>query len=286
MRYIDIDELWGEDVHAFDKKAKEFLTELRNLPPEERGKYISDHANWSDLKRKLSELSYDKCWYSECRSLGGDRDVDHYRPKGKIRRYMDWPESGIEPAHDGYWWLAFNWKNYRYSCRFCYAPRRSPDTNIAGGKWDYFPVRDEEVRIRYECDVEDLEDEQALILDPTHADDVDLLLFDEFGRARPRSTAKDSWEYKRTQLSIKLLNLDHNDFVKERAKRARQIKALVGRGTKAHRDLRNGNPSARTRLRDVKAELKKMISPTADFSRFCEIVLRGYREHEWVDQMV
>jgi hypothetical protein len=286
MRFIDIDELWSEDLKAFDKKAKELLEQLRKLPPQERSKYISDHANWPDLKQKLSELSHGKCWYSECRSLGGDRDVDHYRPKGKIRRYLDWPESEVEPTHDGYWWLAFVWKNYRYSCRFCNTPRRSPDTDAAGGKWDYFPVRDEAARIHSECDVEDLEDEQALILDPTDADDVDLLFFDEFGRSRPRSTAKASWEYKRTLLSIKLLNLDHQDFVKARAKRAREIKALVARGEKAHRDLRKGDASARTRLRDIKAELKKMISPTADFSRFCEIVLRGYREHEWVDQMV
>ena len=68
MRYIDIEELWSEDVGAFDKRAKALISELRDLPPEKRGKYISDHANWADLKQKLSELSHGKCWYSECRS--------------------------------------------------------------------------------------------------------------------------------------------------------------------------------------------------------------------------
>ncbi|MGY8705581.1 hypothetical protein RAD16_07530 [Bradyrhizobium sp. 18BD] len=286
MRFIDIDELWGEKVQAFEAKAGELLEKLREMSADQRNQYISDNANWSDLKQPLADLFHGKCWYSECRSRGGDRDVDHFRPKGKIRRYPSWPEVEANPDHNGYWWLAFNWRNYRYSSRFCNAPRRNPETESLGGKWNYFPVRDEAARVKDECDVELLYDEHAVILDPTDADDVDLLTFDEFGRPRPRSRDKDAWEYKRTILGISLLNLDHPDFVKERARLARQIKRLVRNGTKAHRDLRNGEPSAKARLRDIKADLKRMIDPTAEFSRYCEIVLRGYREHDWVDQMV
>jgi hypothetical protein len=286
MRYIDIDELWTEELQAFEATAQTHLQELRTLEPGARGQYIADNANWTQLKDRLAALSFGKCWYSECRSLGGDRDVDHYRPKGKIRRYPRWPETDAEPQHEGYWWVAFNWKNYRYSCRFCNAPRRNPDTDQVGGKWSYFPVRDENGRVHNECEFEDLEDEHPLILDPTDAHDVDLLTFDDFGRPKPRSQDVGSWEYKRTEQTILLLNLDHRDFVKARAKLAREIRSLVSRGAKAHRDLRAGDDGARARLRDIKASLKRMIQPSAEFSRFCETILRGYREHDWVDQMV
>jgi hypothetical protein len=157
---------------------------------------------------------------------------------------------------------------------------------LGGGKWNYFPVKTETVRIRSECEAEDHDEECALILDPTDADDVDLLYFDQFGNPKPRSTAEASWEYKRVLHSIKLLNLAHRDFVRRRAQLGRIMQALVDRGNKAHRELRAGKQSARAMLREVKAELRRMTAPSADFSRFCQITLRGYRDSEWVDELV
>lgn len=286
MRFINIDELWPDAVEAFEKVAETHVAALRAMPPEQRADYIEKHANWSDLKGPLAALSHGKCWYTECRSTGGDRDVDHFRPKGKIRRCPAWPETDEKPEHEGYWWLAFHWKNYRYSCRFSNAPRRSPDADHAGGKWNYFPVREECSRIREECDIEDMDGEEALILDPTDADDVDLLSFDDFGRSKPRSSNKEAWDYKRTSISIDLLNLNHQDFVKQRAILSRRIRRLVIEGARAHRDLQSGDRKAKRSLRNIKAELKGLMHPSADYSRFCEIILKGYREHPWVDEMV
>ncbi|MBT9313209.1 HNH endonuclease family protein [Leptothoe kymatousa] len=47
-----------------------------------------------------------KCWYTEAYESVSSIHVDHYRPKGRVRDL-----EGNED--DGYWRLAFNWKNYR-----------------------------------------------------------------------------------------------------------------------------------------------------------------------------
>ncbi|WP_342107372.1 hypothetical protein [Methylobacterium sp. SI9] len=286
MRFIDLDELWDGNVEAFENESDGLLAELRNKPANERGGFITDKGNWSDIKDALAELSNGKCWYSECTSLGGDRDVDHFRPKGKIRRYPSWPETAQDPGHEGYWWLAFNWKNFRFSCRFCNSRRTNPDTDLSGGKWDFFPVRDEVGRVHSECDIDELEDEEPLLLDPTDAYDVDLLTFDQLGVSRPRVLNKSSWDYKRAHFSIDLLNLNHSDFVKARAKLGRKIKRLVRQGVSAHREYREGDVRAKKRLREIKAELRRMIDRDSDFSRFSELVLRGYRDHDWVNEIV
>lgn len=286
MIYINLEKLWDAETQAFEENAQKLVATLRQLKTAQRSAFLEAHADWSSFKNKLASLSDGKCWYDECRSTGGDRDVDHFRPKGKIRRFPDWPEEDIEPAHDGYWWLAYHWQNLRYSCRFCNSARRDPETNESGGKWNYFPIKDEITRVRREAPLEDLEEEASIILDPTDADDVDQLMFDQFGHAKPRSTEKESWAYKRVALSIKLLNLDHSDFVKPRAKLGRHIKTLIDRGSRADRALQRGDGSARARLREAKAELKDMLLPQAEFSRFCRITLRGYRHIDWVDEIL
>jgi len=61
---------------------------------------------WRELQDWLCEKSYGKCWYTEARDSISYWHVDHYRPKAKIKDL-----NNVE--YDGYWWLAFNWKNYR-----------------------------------------------------------------------------------------------------------------------------------------------------------------------------
>lgn len=48
-----------------------------------------------------------KCWYSEAQESVSSFHVDHYRPKGRVKQELGANTEG------GYWWLAFNWDNYR-----------------------------------------------------------------------------------------------------------------------------------------------------------------------------
>ena len=63
---------------------------------------------WRDkgLLAWLSGLSHGKCWYSEALESVSAYHVDHFRPKGRATQ-----SEGTKRA--GYWWLVFDWKNYR-----------------------------------------------------------------------------------------------------------------------------------------------------------------------------
>jgi len=74
---------------------------------EERNNLIdSKSAHWGKLKLWLKVLSHGKCWFSEVRELYSHYDVEHFRPK-KEAKAMD------GTVRDGYWWLAFDYTNYR-----------------------------------------------------------------------------------------------------------------------------------------------------------------------------
>lgn len=63
---------------------------------------------WRDdrIRNWLLKQFNNKCWYTEAYDSVSSIHVDHYRPKGRVRDL-----NGNEK--EGYWWLAFNWKNYR-----------------------------------------------------------------------------------------------------------------------------------------------------------------------------
>jgi hypothetical protein len=50
------------------EKAKKLVAELDAIDdPAERAKFIKDHDIWGEIKDRLLQLSYGKCWYSEAR---------------------------------------------------------------------------------------------------------------------------------------------------------------------------------------------------------------------------
>ena len=63
---------------------------------------------WRDdrIRNWLLEQFHNKCWYTEAYESVSSIHVDHYRPKGRTKD-MDGNEC------EGYWWLAFEWNNYR-----------------------------------------------------------------------------------------------------------------------------------------------------------------------------
>lgn len=93
---------------AWEAKATAMLAELRGAPDESaRRKIIDDNsAVWGELKPWLLEISHKKCWFSEAKECFSHYDVEHYRPKKSAK-----DADGTE--HEGYWWLAFDWKNFR-----------------------------------------------------------------------------------------------------------------------------------------------------------------------------
>lgn len=90
--------------------AQEVTNELRNAQNDTERLQIIDRKDslWRDdrIRNWLLEQFANKCWYTEAYDSVSSIHIDHYRPKGRVKD-LDGNEC------DGYWWLAFDWKNYR-----------------------------------------------------------------------------------------------------------------------------------------------------------------------------
>ncbi len=256
------------------------------MPPGERNKAIDNRYEiWRDLKGRLKELSHGKCWYCESltyRIIGGG-DVDHYRPKNRVEEC---------PSHPGYWWLAFDWRNYRYSCERCNRKDSDNATGTRSGKHTHFPLWNESKRISDECDYDDLLEEDPLLLDPTVAVDPPLLTFEPDGTARPaRDEQKFPVEYLRAEVSIRLYHLNHTELKEKRQfDTCYKVKDLVKKADKYFRRWQKdrSNTDARSSYQEVMEDLAKMINERTEHSATARATLKTFRRADrvWVDELL
>lgn len=277
MRYIKFEDIrlpdrWKESV----EKVK---AEIESAEPEERKKLIDKNAKlWRELKTILSDLSYNKCWYCETKELRSDRVVDHFRPKKRVAERKD---------HPGYWWLAFDWSNYRYSCTFCNSYRKSEEDEPAGGKADHFPIIDEDRRATKPADP--IEDEFPVLLDPIKNSDSLLLTFEDDGGAVPLYPIEMETPYKRAKVSIEFYHLDHPDIKERRYQVCKEIKQLVAEGDRAMVRQEEGPDAALPAnecFESIVRRLREMIDRTAEYSRAARVVLNSFRGNPWVESVL
>jgi uncharacterized protein (TIGR02646 family) len=193
MRYIDTSSLQDKLPESWQAKADAVLIELKAASNhKDRQSIINKNGRlWGELKDTLKELSHGKCWYTESKNDGSYGDVDHFRPKGKVTENAE---------HPGYWWLAFDYKNYRFSCQIA----------NTSGKGNHFPLRE---GCTYVTTFDgDLDTEVFLLLDPTIENDPKLLAYREDGYVIPNSADEETYEYKRARTTIDRLYLNHPDF--------------------------------------------------------------------------
>jgi hypothetical protein len=207
---------------------------------------------WGDLKPHLAALNKEKCWYSESLNPTSDKNVDHFRPKGRVEE---------DPAHEGYWWLAFTSRNFRYASQWCNQRRVDATHGTSGGKSDHFPLLANGVRARQEGD--DLELEDPELLDPIDPDDWKLLTFLPDGYptpAKPEGTA----EHVRATKSIEIYHLHCKQLVNGRVAVAGTIKRIV-------EDLERLRPriddlQIRRFYKRLHVELLRAIHPDSEYS--------------------
>jgi uncharacterized protein (TIGR02646 family) len=290
MRYINLSSLeeqenwpskeWLDRV----RKAEE---ELKNLPV---GKTRADifrkyHDIWSVLKEDYKKLSYNKCWYCEVDTDGMHGDMDHHRPKGKVTE---------NPEHPGYWWLAFNWHNFRFSCERCNSLDTDPITKVVGGKQNYFPLvnDDESCRIQNECDYGELFSEYPLLLDPTEPDDPQLLTFQPDGRPGPTNNDEKSIAYQRVQGSIKIYNLHHSVSNRSRRKIYNRVRDLVACHQRYILMLETdySDLAARAGMKQVLTELRSIVTSSAPYSSAARAYLDMHKQNgpawSWINGLL
>lgn len=213
-----------------------------------RNTYIDDHySHWGELKIWLKALSKGKCWFSEVRELYSHYDVEHFRPK-KEAKNID------KTNRDGYWWLAFDYTNYRLCGNV---------GNRKKGGW--FPLKDGSLVST--CDTQCEESEEAYLLDPTDDADVNLIAFDEEGKAIPAPSVS-AWQKDRVTETINRLKLnEHADLTEARRKVWQSVAKEIDLYNRfMDRFAAGGNPAAKMKLKEHSMNIRKMTKPEAELS--------------------
>lgn len=246
--------------------ARDHLRELVRLHRKgmikARNEYIDKKsAHWGKLKPWLLALSHNKCWFSDTGDTFSHYDVEHFRPKKEAK---DLGHS----VRDGYWWLAFEYSNYRICGNV---------GNRKKGGW--FPLRDKSLCSTFDCQCE--ESETRYLLDPTDPEDVGLVAFDEEGNLVPHPDC-DDWERIRVDESLTRLKLNEHEALVEAR---RQIWQKMSRKIERYLSVKarcssNCNPGAEAELRRILREIKEMLKPEVQLSsvaKWC-ILFRNDRQ--------
>lgn len=241
-------------------KSQQLVAQLAELDAagkrDERNALIDQNSgHWGKLKPWLLALSYGKCWFSEVRELYSHYDIEHFRPK-KEAKALD------GSLRDGYWWLAFNYMNFRVCGNV---------GNRKKGGW--FPLKQDSLCSTYTKPCE--ESETCYLLDPIDEDDVALIMFDEEGKATPRPDTT-AWEQERVRETIKRLKLnEHVALTEARCKIWQQVNELLADYTTAKIRYGDGiNPAAKPKMNQARTRLRELTDPTAELSSVARWCLR------------
>ena len=165
-----------------------------------------------------------------------------------------------DPMRDGYWWLAFDYTNFRLCGNV---------GNRKKGGW--FPLRTGTRCSAYTDPCE--ESESPYLLDPTDPDDVTLIAFDEEGNAIPAPGISD-WESLRVNETIKRLKLNEHEAL---AEGQRKIWQTVSREIELYlaaksRCATGSNPAAKQKVNEHLRHIRSMTRKDAELSsvaRWC-----------------
>jgi hypothetical protein len=194
MRRVHID---GEPPADWVAEADTVTGQLRTAADEAARKAIikANEGLWRDarIREWLRAQFNDKCWFSEARESVSAIHVDHFRPKGRIKEGV-----GSE-TYEGYWWLAFDWRNYRICGQLL---------NVKKG--DLFPICEGQ-----RCTPDDpvsLQLEAPILIDPL-SDQARLISFeaDEDGCRAIPAAGNDDQDRLRAERTIEILGLNLRD---------------------------------------------------------------------------
>jgi hypothetical protein len=255
---------WSQlDWDAWLAKSKQLVDTLAMLNAagkrEERNDLIdSNRAHWSVLRNWMLTLSGGKCWFSEVREKNSHYEVEHFRPK-KEAKALD------GTSRDGYWWLAFDYMNFRVCTN---VPNR-----MKGG---WFPLKSGSLCSSYSQQCE--ESETRYLLDPVDASDVVLISFDEEGKVVP-TPGSSLWEQERVVETVKRLKLnEHAPLAESRRKVWQKVNQLIEDFRTAKGRLNVGNnPAAKAKFTEVCSKIREATKVSEELSsvaRWC-LLLRN-----------
>jgi uncharacterized protein (TIGR02646 family) len=275
MRHIDPKEVKKALPATWPKAASDAYKTIESMSAKRRKSHINSNAKWQQLSKCLGDLLNGKCWYCESIIKRSATPIDHFRPKNNVKE---------APKHGGYWWLAYEWKNYRFACTHCNTFGTAQKRGIAGGKNDCFPLWDEKHRAtgpRPSRLVPDpIEAELPILLDPFNDADPGLLWFDEDGSISPHPKLcanKNGVKYKRADESIKIYGLYQDDLKERRGKHLEKIAETLGEADDLLLKYEDGNATAKQSLDKQIQELKNAMADKSEYSAAVRCMLMARR---------
>lgn len=255
MIYID---LRGKQPPAewLERAEKARAKLLTITDPEKRKEFIKTNSRiWQDLIDWLKVQSAGKCWYSEALDTFNYWHADHFRPKSKVKD-LDGNEA------EGYWWLAFDWKNYRLAGSAGNVPKST-----------YFPLRAGCQRVT--DPTRDVDDEERCLLDPVKISEPSLLSFDDEGKIRP-ADPDGAWNKERAEVTIKVLNLNYVNLVSARKVLWEECDRKINRVLNLMKELQEQRSvSKQAKVEELLIDLREMVSPKKPFSSVAIACVQG-----------
>jgi hypothetical protein len=244
------------------RKAQRTLQKLNAAADNTARKQLiaANESVWKELLPWLRKITKGKCWFSESRGACQYWEVEHFRPKGAAKDL-----DGTERP-EGYWWLAFEWGNFR----------------LCGGvsnrkKGYYFPLR---TGTHIATSVNrNIDDEAPYLLDPTKQEDPPLLTFNRNGDINPTPQTT-SWETERARVSIERYKLQqHEEFVEARRDTWVKCELEINKCRNLLRDeAANSTATNRQKIRSHMERLREMGDFYSEFSAVANDCLRACPE--------
>lgn len=208
-----------------------------------------------------------KCCYCERkRDIKLERDVEHYRPKKKVK--------DVEGSN-GYWWLAYDWDNILIACKTCNILNKS--TN--------FPLLDNTTRVNTEGDVST---ELTALINPAIEDPEPYISYfhDKVGGAWVACIVPSATDNGKGEATIKTLGLNRLELMgsEERAECIPRINDLIDshKGYKFVLDATiigddaNKITHCRDKIAEIENDLRNEISPYKTYAGFRRCLIRRY----------
>ena len=148
----------------------------------------------NDVREQLMNDQHEKCAFCECTLLDKDPEVEHFRPKTRVRQ----DKTRGNTIKLAYYWMAYDWDNLLYSCHQC--------NRIKG---NYFPLKDPDNRF-------DIPNESPLLINPYTEDPADFIEFRQEKVFAKNNNAKGN-------KTIEVLGLNRKDLVELRRRRLKDF---------------------------------------------------------------
>jgi len=218
---------------------------------------FTPHWSKADVKQALYQMHRGKCCYCERRrDERREPDVEHFRPKAAV--------DGCN--HPGYWWLAYDWHNYFFSCKKCNQEHKK----------NQFPLLDESKRAV--CAQDDLANERPYIINPETEDPEQYIGYDwqsAYGQFVKAIGLDDDGRGDRT---IRIVGLNQGAIPGERAELVKDLEQIVETMKWALREDKQGTID---RTADV---IREETRSEKSFAGFRRAFFRGHGLGPYVSQ--